>query len=160
MFESISCAGLIKISGHVLGLHHEQKRWDRDANTQFLCDNLKEAPFTSTPVPFSSSWSPAQIRSFCCGAVAWIDFGLFQVNSPTCCGAACQYNHIAPKNSLTNQANWNAPGKFYDVNSIMHYPRAGNAKPTKLVLTTGPFANLANPSINDAARVNFLYCKK
>lgn len=90
--------------GHALGLHHEQRRFDREANTHFQCDNLRDAPY-SVPwwVPGSSFFTKDQVKAWCCGAIAWIEVGPWQINSPTCCGNACQVSTtpFSPLNSFT-----------------------------------------------------------
>jgi hypothetical protein len=56
--------------GHVLGLHHEQKRHDREFYTHFKCENVVDYPFN---VPLSD------VKEKCCG------------KTDHCCGQACQF---------------------------------------------------------------------
>ncbi|KAI9854370.1 MAG: hypothetical protein M1813_001273 [Trichoglossum hirsutum] len=119
--------------GHVLGLHHEQKRHDREFYTHFKCENVVDYPFN---VPLSD------VKEKCCG------------KTDHCCGQACQF--VIDLSTYSNFFGLENGGK-YDLDSLMHYRRNCFAKPGTEVLTVGPTNNPSNPSVGDIARIKELY---
>jgi len=61
--------------GHVLGLHHEQKRHDREFFTHFKCQNVVGYPFGQLL---------SDVQQKCCG-------------QSNCCGLACQFVSFASR---------------------------------------------------------------
>ena len=126
------------MSGHILGLYHEQKRPDSYKFNPFQCQNLVDYPFGLTETDADAQ---------CCGLEPY--YG--------CCGWACQFT---PQFDLYNSQDPEpANGGAYDFDSIMLYRNDAFAKPGTLTLTKGPntYNNPQTLSSGDINRVKELY---
>jgi Astacin (Peptidase family M12A) len=123
--------------GHIIGLIHEQKRPDANANIGFICQNLIDYPFGK---------STADADNNCCGKAPGYN----------CCGWACQFT---PEFGDYNSGDVAQNGGQFDLNSIMLYRRDAFAKSGTFTLTNGPndHNNPQHLSSEDINRVRELY---
>ncbi|KAL9615548.1 MAG: hypothetical protein Q9167_000061 [Letrouitia subvulpina] len=137
-----SCGGPVALHefGHVLGLHHEHQRPDREAHVQYHCENL---------APLCQNGKFMKQNTNCCNNV-----------EPECCKHVSDFGFIADAS-----LDWSGA---YDINSLMHYPGSLFALAGTNTLTSSnpavpvPVSNAASVSPLDLERVckrNVLQCK-
>lgn len=136
------CGGPVALHefGHVLGLHHEHQRPDREAHVQYHCENL---------APLCQNGRFMKKNTNCCNNL-----------EPECCKHVSDFGFIADAS-----LDWSGA---YDINSLMHYPAGLFALAGTNTLTSSdpavpvPVSNAASVSPLDLERVckrNVLQCK-